>query len=68
MICLGIQINFVGLHKGKGNSVWNIRFVFFLSLGLTRFHLFKQHHMPVLPNLQKELEEEYRKTLPATKK
>lgn len=27
-----------------------------------------QHHMPVLPNLQKELEEAYRKTLPASKK
>ena len=27
-----------------------------------------QHHMPVLPNVQKELEDEYRKTFPAAKK
>lgn len=27
-----------------------------------------KHHMPVLPSLQKELEEAYRKTLPQAKK
>jgi len=32
------------------------------------FNAILQVHMPVLPNVQKELEEEYRKTLPAAKK
>ncbi|GLB42859.1 putative mitochondrial GTPase that catalyzes the GTP-dependent ribosomal translocation step during translation elongation [Lyophyllum shimeji] len=36
--------------------------------GKGEFSMEYKHHMPVLPNLQKELEEAYRKTLPASKK
>ncbi|KAH9475024.1 Elongation factor G, mitochondrial [Psilocybe cubensis] len=36
--------------------------------GKGEFSMEYKHHMPVLPNVQKELEEEYRKTLPAAKK
>ncbi|PPQ94211.1 hypothetical protein CVT25_006871 [Psilocybe cyanescens] len=36
--------------------------------GKGEFSMEYKHHMPVLPNVQKELEDEYRKTLPAAKK
>ncbi|KAG5645328.1 Elongation factor G, mitochondrial [Asterophora parasitica] len=36
--------------------------------GKGEFSMEYKHHMPVLPNLQKELEDAYRKTLPASKK
>ncbi|KAF8063444.1 elongation factor G, mitochondrial [Lyophyllum atratum] len=36
--------------------------------GKGEFSMEYKHHMPVLPNLQKDLEEAYRKTLPASKK
>ncbi|KAF9547620.1 elongation factor G, mitochondrial, partial [Agrocybe pediades] len=35
--------------------------------GKGEFSMEYKHHMPVLPNVQKELEDEYRKTLPAAK-
>jgi len=74
MICLDTQINYAGLLKEKGNSAWNIRYVdlFYFAIHIDFVHVnnsfFFQHHMPVLPNVQKELEDEYRKTLPAAKK
>lgn len=36
--------------------------------GKGEFSMEYKHHMPVLPNMQKELEDEYRKTFPAAKK
>ncbi|KAG6856205.1 Elongation factor G, mitochondrial [Tephrocybe sp. NHM501043] len=36
--------------------------------GKGEFSMEYKHHMPVLPNLQKELEDAYRKTLPTAKK
>ncbi|KAG5335867.1 Elongation factor G, mitochondrial [Termitomyces sp. Mn162] len=39
-----------------------------VTQGKGEFSMEYKHHMPVLPNLQKELEEAYRKTLPAAKK
>ncbi|KAF8151587.1 elongation factor G, mitochondrial [Crassisporium funariophilum] len=36
--------------------------------GKGEFSMEYKHHMPVLPNVQKELEDEYRKTQPAAKK
>jgi len=57
-----------GSTQGKGEFSMEYKVLFFALIRLTRFDLFKQHHMPVLPNLQKELEEDYRKTLPAAKK
>jgi len=36
--------------------------------GKGEFSMEYKNHQPVLPNLQKELEEAYRKTLPSAKK
>ena len=72
MTCLAIQINCAGLLKEKVNLAWNTRYITctaHIRFGDTNSNssLF-QHHMPVIPNVQKELEDEYRKTFPAVKK
>ena len=56
MICLVIRANFAVLLKARASSAWNTRY---------RKHLFPhkigvltlQNHMPVLPNVQVELQE-----------
>ena len=55
--------------KGEFSMEYKVYDVYYLccSCSVLMLHLF-QHHMPVLPNLQKELEDEYRKTFPAAKK
>lgn len=73
MICLVIQINYVDQLKEKENLAWNIRYItfflfFFFRFGDTNNASFFQHHMPVLPNVQRELEDEYRRTVAAVKK
>ncbi|KAG6868847.1 Elongation factor G, mitochondrial [Termitomyces sp. T159_Od127] len=50
-----------GVTQGKGEFSMEYKASWSISCVV-------HHHMPVLPNLQKELEEAYRKTMPAAKK
>ena len=55
--------------KGEFSMEYKVRFLFGFGFdAIRRLTWLHQHHMPVLPNLQKELEDEYRKTLPVAKK
>lgn len=62
-----------GSTQGKGEFSMEYKVIisnrdFNASLESSHFFPLFQHHMPVLPNVQKDLEDEYRKTLPAAKK
>ena len=54
----------------QGNLAWSTRWACLFAVGQSLFLtlLPPQNHMPVLPSLQKELEDAYRKTLPQAKK
>ena len=56
--------------KGEFSMEYKVYRFFFAFIGFFDANnaFFFQYHMPVLPNVQKELEDEYRKTLPAAKK
>ena len=62
-----------GSTQGKGEfsmeyKVYYLFSLFFFRFGDTNNASFFQHHMPVLPNVQRELEDEYRRTVAAVKK
>jgi len=57
-----------GSTQGKGEFSMEYKVCLTLSLVVLDLTSTFQHHMPVLPNVQKELEEEYRKTIPQAKK
>lgn len=52
---------------GEFSMEYKVRLQFVLP-AITRLTLNPQNHAPVLPNLQKDLEDAYRKTLPQAKK
>jgi len=57
-----------GSTQGKGEFSMEYKVRAFLLCGVLSFwSFFLKHHMPVLPNLQKDLEEAYRKTLAVKK-
>jgi elongation factor G len=54
--------------KGEFSMEYKVYYFFYPVLVITSNASFFQHHMPVLPNVQKELEDEYRRTLAILKK
>lgn len=58
-----------GVTQGKGELSMEYKASWSISSVVRVLNIVLiQHHMPVLPNLQKELEEAYRRTMPAAKK
>jgi hypothetical protein len=71
MTCLDIRASFAVRRKARESSAWNTRYndaIVRCWNGELMFVFLTQNHMPVLPNVQAELQEAYRKSLPHNNK